>query len=158
MEYSDIVDFVIKKHKITRNKLFSRSRMGPETKARQEIMFMAFMNGMAITEISKRLNRSYTTIQVGIEAHGRRLEELGNHSKTKRKEYEEKLEAKRRMRDQLQYMKVKMGSISSLLHDHLSDEVSEFIINQTIRGNYGSIAEMVGDYMTELYFQDKDKT
>jgi len=50
-----------------------------------------------------------------------------------------------------------MGSISGLLEDILSEEVSEFLINETIRSDYESVAEVVADYITEIYFQEKNK-
>ena len=154
MTYEEIVAYVSDKHSVSQNKLYDRSRMGPETKARQEIMYMAFVNDMTIKEIAAKINRSYATVKHGIETHGKLVRKArGNPPPMPRSGEDDK----RRLRQRLLSMKIKMGSISGLLEDILSEEVSDFLINETIRSDYESVAEVVADYITEIYFQEKNK-
>lgn len=152
MNYKEIVAHVSDKHNISQFKLEARNRLGPETHARQEIMYMAFVNDMTIAEIAAKMDRNYTTVKHGIETHGNRLQKArGNLKPTPRSSGADK----HALRNRLLSMKIKMGSISGLLQDILSDEVADFVLNETIRSDYESVAEMVADYITEIYFQQK---
>ena len=154
MEYQDIVAYVSDKHGISQFKLNTRTRMGPETKARQEIMYMAFVNQMTISEIAEKINRNYATVKHGIETHGKLVRKAKRSPQPMPRSG---ADDRRRLRQRLLSMNIKMGSISGLVEDLVSDEVSEFIVNQTIRSEYESVSELIADYVTEIYFQQKDK-
>ena len=154
MEYKDIVAYVSDKHNISQHKLNSRTRMGPETKARQEIMYMAFVNDMSIKEIAAKINRSYHTVKHGIETHGKLVRKAGgNVEPMPRSSTEDKI----RLRQHLLTMKLKMGSISGIMQDLVSDEVADFIVTKTLQGGYESVAELFADCITEIYFQEQAK-
>ena len=152
MKYEDIVAYVSDKHNISQHRLNSLTRMGPESKARQEIMYMAFVNDMTIKEIAAKINRSYHTVKHGIETHGKLVRKAGGDVEPIPRS---KQDDKRRLRQRLLSVKIKMGSISGLIEDLVSDEVAEFIVNKTLQSDYESVAELIADYITEIYFQEQ---
>ena len=154
MKYEDIVAYVSDKHNVSHHKINNRTRMGPETKARQELMYIAFVNDMSIKEIAAKINRSYATVKHGIETHSKLVRKAGGNVEPMHRSSQDD---KRRLRQRLLSVKIKMGSISGIMEDLVSDEVAEFIVNKTLQSDYESVAELIADYITEIYFQEQAK-
>ena len=72
MKFQQIVEMVSWKHKLPSDRVLSHIRTAPEVKARHEIMFILHNNSYSIPEITKLINRDYTSVLNGIKKHKER--------------------------------------------------------------------------------------
>ena len=74
MNFRQIVEMVSWKHGLPCEKVLSHARTAPEVKARHEIMFVAYQNSYSIPQITKLINRDYTSVRHGIKRHKERMQ------------------------------------------------------------------------------------
>lgn len=72
MKFQQIVEMVSWKHNLPSDRVLSHIRTAPEVKARHEIMFILHNNSYSIPEITKLINRDYTSVLNGIKKHKER--------------------------------------------------------------------------------------
>ena len=165
MKFKDILEFVSNKNSVPKEQILSPLRTAPVAQARQELMCMAKNNGYTIPEICKLIDRDYSSVLYGIQKHKERLSNpkkkkspyhhLSYAEITERMKDDDDLRQRRRVRDQLRYMDIKIGSMSELLHEKLTEEVMDYVINSTIADRYETVAEFVADCVTECFFNQK---
>jgi chromosomal replication initiation ATPase DnaA len=73
MNFQQIVEMVSWKHRLPSDRVLSHIRTAPEVRARHEIMFILHNNSYSITEITKLMNRDYTSVLNGIKRHKERM-------------------------------------------------------------------------------------